>query len=565
MSDFEKAKKLFFQALDLIDSCNFEGAEARLRKALRLAPGHVNILTNLSGVLLQQNRPGEARACAEEALAAKPDNIEALLVLADCCARGGALAEALAAYDRVVSLDATIAAAHNNRGLVLEQLGRPAEALASYDRAIALAPQFSDPHVNRGNALDDPDQALAAYDQALTLNPDLAEAWLGRGNVFYNLGRWDDALAAYDRALALRPDLTLAWLGRGNVFCKLKRNDEGLAAYDQALARTDDLAEAWLGRGNALCDLKRPDEALAAHARALALKPDFAEAWFGRGNAFHELKRYEEALTAYDKALSLSAELDYVWLARADTLRLLKHAPESIAAYRQALKRGADSDLVRYHLAGLGAEPSPSAPPERFIVNLFDSYADNFERHLVDKLKYRMPILLADAIRRFVGSDALDILDLGCGTGLMGERLRPLKRTLTGVDLSPNMLEKARRRDIYDHLVASDLTKFLETQNKAFNLAVAADVFVYLGDLSQVFRGVRNALRDGGLFGFSVEASDDGEFVLRRTLRYAHSVDYLRNLAERYQFIVETIEPQVIRQDSGADIHGHLAIMRLPS
>src|SRR2546423_823479 len=454
MSDFEKAKKLFFQALDLIDSYNFEGAEARLRKALRLAPGHVNILTNLSGVLLQQNRPGEARACAEEALAAKPDNIEALLVLADCCARGGALAEALAAYDRVVSLDTTIAAAHNNRGLVLEQLGRPAEALASYDRAIALAPQFSDPHVNRGNALDDP---------------------------------------------------------------------------------------------------------------ALALKPDFAEGWFGRGNAFHELKRFDEALTAYDKALSLSAELDYVWLARADTLRLLKHAPESIAAYRQALKLGADGELVRYHLAALGAEPSPSAPPEQFILNLFDSYADNFERHLVDKLKYRMPILLADAIRRFVGSNALDILDLGCGTGLMGERLRPLKRTLTGVDLSPNMLEKARRRDIYDHLVASDLTKFLETQNKAFNLAVAADVFVYLGDLSQVFRGVRNALRDGGLFGFSIEASDDGEFVLRRTLRYAHSVDYLRNLAERYQFIVETIEPQVIRQDSGADIHGHLAIMRLPS
>ena len=94
---------------------------------------------------------------------------------------------------------------------------------------------------------------------------------------------------------------------------------------------------------------------------------------------------------------------------------------------------------------------------------------------------------------------------------------------------------------------------------------VASDVFVYVGDLAAVFQSAWTALRDDGLFCFSVEASDDGEFVLRRTLRYAHSVDYLRNLAERYQFIVETIEPQVIRQDSGADIHGHLAIMRLPS
>jgi predicted TPR repeat methyltransferase len=154
---------------------------------------------------------------------------------------------------------------------------------------------------------------------------------------------------------------------------------------------------------------------------------------------------------------------------------------------------------------------------------------------------------------------------MGCGTGLMGERLRRMKRTLTGVDLSPNMLEKARQRDIYDQLVDADLVKFLEAQHQAFDLAVAADVFVYVGDLSPVFSAVRKALRDGGLFCFSVEAIETGDFVLRNTLRYAHSIDYLRKLAGQNQFAVESIDAQVIRQDSGKDIGGYHAVMRLAS
>jgi predicted TPR repeat methyltransferase len=531
MSDFETAKTLFFAALDLIDARDFQGAELRLREALQLAPGHANVLTNLSLVLLQQDRPGDAREYARQAIAASPKNIEALLVLAGSCVRIERFAEALDAYDKVISLDPTVAEAYNNRGLVLEKLGRLADALESFERAIKLDPGFSAAHVNRGNTLEDPDQALAAYEKALTLDPDLA----------------------------------LAWLGRGNVFCEFKRSDEGLANYDKALALNVDLAEAWLGRGNALRDLKRHDEALAAFDQALARKPDFAEAWFGRGNVFLDLKRHNEAVAAYDKALTMNASLHYVWFARGGALSGLKRVQEAIAAYREAVRLGADAGLVDFYLAGLGGEALPSAPPERFIVNLFDSYADNFDRDLVGNLKYRTPVLLAETIKRFVPPTPLDILDMGCGTGLMGERLRRMKRTLTGVDLSPNMLEKARQRDIYDQLVDADLVKFLEAQHQAFDLAVAADVFVYVGDLSPVFSAVRKALRDGGLFCFSVEAIETGDFVLRNTLRYAHSIDYLRKLAGQNQFAVESIDAQVIRQDSGKDIGGYHAVMRLAS
>jgi len=124
------------------------------------------------------------------------------------------------------------------------------------------------------------------------------------------------------------------------------------------------------------------------------------------------------------------------------------------------------------------------------------------------------------------------------------------------------MLDKARKRQIYDHLVCADVTEFLETHANNFDVAVAGDVFIYIGELSKVFCGVARALRRGGVFAFSVEAGEGEDFVLRDTLRYAHSVAYLRKLAADNNFTVEKMEPRVIRQEHGMDVNGYLVVMR---
>jgi predicted TPR repeat methyltransferase len=560
------ARRLFFEALELMDASRFEDAEQRLRDALSYAPSNGSILTNLSVVLRQQDKLGTARDYAEQAVAINPDNVEALLVLADAYTHEGNLADALAAYDRVIRLDPGIAQVHNNRGLVLAALGRQADARASFDRAIALEPGLCDAHINRGNALRHlkrPDEALAAYDKALALDPDLAHAWLGGGNIFFDLKRYHDAAASYGAALALNAGLPHAWLGRANVLCKLGHHSEALAAYQRALALKPDFVGAWLGQGNLLCELGRYDEALMPYDRALALQPDLAEAWLGRGNVFHDLKRHEEALTAYDKALAASPELSGAWLGRGNALRATGRRQEAIDAYRQAVTAGGDAASISYCLAALGAEPVPAAPPARFVAELFDAYANDFDRDLIDRLHYRTPALLGEAIKRHAPHRrALDILDLGCGTGLMGAETHQRARRLVGVDLSAKMLEKARAREIYDQLSCRDVVAFMQTHEKQFDLIVAADVFTYLGDLAPVFRVARAALRNDGLFCFSVEASDDADFVLRTTLRYAHAEGYLRRLAEQCRFAVDMIEQRIIRQDAGADVTGHLAVMR---
>jgi predicted TPR repeat methyltransferase len=473
--------------------------------------------------------------------------------------------EALGAFNKALAIDPGDPETWNNRGAVFNDLARYGEAINDFDRAIALRVDFAGAYSNKAKSLlllGRHDEAFAANDNALALRPDLWETWLGRAHACYQLRHYDEALAAFDKALALKPDLAEAWHGRGTIFGQRKCYEEALAAFDQAVSARPDFAEAWLGRANTCYHLKRYGDALTASERTLALNPNFAEAWLARGTILAHVKRHGDALAAFDKALATRPDLAEAWLGRSDALQALNRPEEAIDALRQALAKGADAEVIQYALASLGAEPPPVTAPRQLIIELFDQYAHQFDEHLLGKLKYSAPDLLLDAMVRLAPSRKMDVLDLGCGTGLAGARFHPLARTLTGVDFSPNMLEAARQRQIYDKLVCGELTEFLKSQTKNFDLVAATDVFLYIGDLSGVFQGVRGALRGGGFFGLSVEISEAQDFVLRPNRHYAHSGAYLRKLADDHGFVLETIESQVIRHDDGIDVVGYIAVLR---
>jgi predicted TPR repeat methyltransferase len=177
-------------------------------------------------------------------------------------------------------------------------------------------------------------------------------------------------------------------------------------------------------------------------------------------------------------------------------------------------------------------------------------------------LKYETPINLFNLIRRYNQAKLLDALDLGCGTGLMGVQLRSISKKLDGVDLSQNMLDKAKQRQVYDNLICSEIIEFLASLYNRYDLVVSTDVFVYFGDLTRVFELVHGILQHDGYFCFSVESTDQGDYVLRTTGRYQHSRDYLEQLAMRCGFVVETIDRTIIRQEYKLDVHGFLVIMR---
>lgn len=448
-------------------------------------------------------------------------------------------------------------------GVLARQRGDPGLALELIEQALQVDPNQAVAHCNLGAALQDlnqPDRALRHYERALEIKPDYALALNNRGNALRKLQRYDEALSSYHAALRCKPDYAEAHYNRATVLYKLARYDEALIGFEQALQYKADYPDAWCNLGLALQKLQRHEDALASYERALKLAPQHAASWCGRGTALRKLLRYEEALSSYDTALQFAPELADAHLFRANTLRALKRTEEAIESFRRALQHGADPEQVHYALAALGAEEMPSASPSGYVKNLFDDYADHFDHHLLDVLHYRTPELLIAALRKFGIGAACDSVDLGCGTGLCGPLLRPFSVSLAGVDLSPRMLEKARERDVYDSLECADIVEFLRRDADRYDLAVAADVLVYVGDLSPVFQALHHALRHGGVFAFSVEEHLGTDYVLRASHRFAHAADYLKRTAEDSGFVIESIERQVLRYDDNVAIHGYLVL-----
>ena len=207
-----------------------------------------------------------------------------------------------------------------------------------------------------------------------------------------------------------------------------------------------------------------------------------------------------------------------------------------------------------YKRQSLGADaPATAAPPE-FVRELFDEYASHFDSHLGERLRYRVPQLIADAVAALALPAPAELIDLGCGTGLCGPLLRPHARRLEGVDLSPAMLEQARRLALYDELVCAELVEHLGKRTGAFDLAVAADVLIYFGDLAPVLAAVHRALRPRGSFVFTLEATETMPYLLRPSRRFAHARAYVEDAARAQGFALRGLDAVVLRTEGGADL-----------
>jgi len=190
--------------------------------------------------------------------------------------------------------------------------------------------------------------------------------------------------------------------------------------------------------------------------------------------------------------------------------------------------------------------------PPAFVETLFDQYADGFDRSLVGKLNYRGPEIVLQTLQASGFTRAARALDLGCGTGLMGEALRPHCDWLGGYDISAGMLAQARRKGVYEALEKRDISR-LQLGEDRFDLIVAADVFIYVGALERIIGWCAGSLKAGGVLAFTVEAGDK-PVELRESRRFAHSRFYIEGLLQDAGFAGVNVNPCALRQDRGQDI-----------
>ncbi|TIQ52396.1 methyltransferase domain-containing protein [Mesorhizobium sp.] len=256
-------------------------------------------------------------------------------------------------------------------------------------------------------------------------------------------------------------------------------------------------------------------------------------------------------------ALELAPQWAAGWFRLGEMQEAAGFLDQSAQAWTMALRLDAADRLgAALKLQLIGHAPTAAAPPSAFVETLFDHYADGFEAALVEKLGYRMPDFLDRAVRAARPARFRLAIDLGCGTGLMGERLRPIVDRLEGCDISAGMLRKARAKGIYDRLSKADLQHFSHAGVKA-DLVVAADVFIYVGALERIVRAIADALTDDGMFAFSVETLAGGDdFALLPSRRYAHSEAYVRRVLASSGFSVLSLESTTIRHDRGEPVGG---------
>jgi predicted TPR repeat methyltransferase len=474
--------------------------------------------------------------------------------------RAGRLRQAEAGYRTLISSDSNHADALHWLGVLLYQARQFEKAIPLLERAAAQRPRDSAVQHNLGHAYagaDRVDDAIAAFDRVLRREPSRVETLVALAHARLTRRRDDDAKIAIKclrRAQEAGSNSADIHYDLGVAFLADRQEDEAIASFKAALEKNPN--HAWAYHHMAMAHRLKGEskEVRKSLIKALEIDPGISAAWYALGMLDTEAGNPAQARASFLKATAAKA---------ADH----SSKPTSVAELEQRITP--DETMQRLHdvLADAAnlAIPAPAAPQQ--VAKLFDQYADGFDEHLVEKLGYRVPQLIAEAIRNATPlMQSLDIFDLGCGTGLCGELLRWKASKLHGVDLSPAMIERARGRGVYDHLEVDDLVESLRRHPKDFDLLIAADVMNYLGDLAPVMEAAASALRPGGLFAFSVEATEAERFLQnRKTHRYAHSKSYLQHVGRIFGFEIRSIDPIIIRVEAGEPVQGFLVLLAQPT
>ena len=192
-----------------------------------------------------------------------------------------------------------------------------------------------------------------------------------------------------------------------------------------------------------------------------------------------------------------------------------------------------------------------------YVRHLFDQFSADYDLHMIGQLSYRAPQILRELADLVVpGRGPFEILDLGCGTGLSGAPFKDIAARLDGVDLSPAMIEKARARHIYRTLAVGDLETALSQSGTSYDLILAADTLVYLGDLTKTFDGAFARLRPGGFFLFTAEQKEGEGFEFGPKRRWRHSQSYLRGHAQLAAFETAGLVACALRREAKVPVQG---------
>jgi predicted TPR repeat methyltransferase len=547
----------------------------------------------------QQGHLNQAKQLYERILEKEPIHAETLHLLGLVAAQQGQLEPAVTWIKRALSIKQE-AVFYNNLGNVFKRLKQWDEAIHHYQEAFRLNPTYAEAYNNLGNLFYTQNklhESLQYYIKAVQLQPDYLEAQVNLGLLFLKQEAWDKAIKQFKKAIALEPHLPIAYWQLGNLYLQQDNLEEALQAYQALLTlqpthldalnnigvifikreqyeaasnyfqKVLDINLEYKDARNNLAALllqqNRFTEAAWHYQFYLQLEPCDSEAHYNFAIAILAIGNVDEAITHFKQTLALSPHhVDAYCNLGAIYLRKGKKE-EALEYYKNAFALQPNNKAVEYMLSALTGKNAPSAAPTDYLKNLFDNYANYFDKQLTESLHYQIPSLMRKMINAAFPEIVVDtLLDLGCGTGLSGTAFRTIAKHMIGVDISPKMIEKAQEKGIYDELIKSDILSILCQHTVTYDLIIAADTFVYSGDLSQIFVNIRKRLNANGLCCFSIEKGKQAPYQLQTTGRYTHTADYIQRLALQSHFTILGQQQVTGRLQQGEEVESSLFLLQ---
>jgi len=369
------------------------------------------------------------------------------------------------------------------------------------------------------------DAAQAGYLKLLSFFPEAPILHYNLGLAYYEQGAYKKALDSFRSAAILNPE-------DGDILFNLalsqKKNGDiegAIGSYKQVLQNDPKSIDTLYNLGGCYRDDRQYSTAIETYLELLGLVPDHPAATNSLAYLYHRAGENQKAVVYYQKVLA--------------------HDPDHLAA--------------KHMLASLSGGDATSTP-ESYVKDVFDNYSDNYEHSLVTELEYCVP----DKIRALLGQSSIDRtnfehgLDLGCGTGLSGEAFSDIVEIFDGIDLSEDMLGLAEQKNIYHTLHSGSINDFLQSTDDIFDFYIAADVFAYIGNLQETFCLLKARSRQDVLLCFSTETATGNNYQLQETGRFAHSPDYIEQLAKATGWSVLTRKTTSLRKENDGWIQGDL-------
>ena len=561
---------LFQQAVKYHENGNLSAAENIYRQILETAPDNADVL-NLMG-LIAQAKGLHDQACGWFYQAIKQAPVASFYFnLGLSLFNDNKPYEAIEAYQKALSLQSTMKEAYNYLAEVYRDLGNTTKAIDNYKKAIELDAGYLEARINLAFmeknttvlehiAAENPNNAMAVYYLSLLYDNETAYSFLKShsfeiydiqlrlGELALKLGR-EEALQYFEKALIFNPRSGVALVNLGNIAASNKEFEKAENLYKRAIELNKDDFAAHAGYGRMLYLDNRKSEALEEYRAAVILNPDSPEVSNNLGLILKDLGEYTEALGLFFNAFMKNQSQEEYQINIAETLTLLYYQePETaqkIAANWHS--KVPDNPFAAHLEAALKGEKSEIN--SIYTQKLFDHFADNYELVLAN-IGYSLP----REFRKITGLVKGTLVDLGCGSGLIGVAYQTDFSEINGVYLSEKMLAKAEGKNCYRRLIKDDIIAFMEKEGSTLHpdLITAADVCCYMENLEDLFKVCAPYP-----FIFSIEkaGADIKTSQLSPTGRWQHNVDYVAELVGKYYKNVKQYQT-ILRQENGQDVKG---------